>query len=104
MSKLFGSVFKRYQQIASSISLLPDDDFEHTFSHSARALEEKAMKKTADQMHAALTAYLIEHPELIEELSSSISNENNIQLKQEFDEHVKCAQEYVNKRQLKLAL
>ncbi|OTT31049.1 hypothetical protein [Acinetobacter baumannii] len=71
MSKLFGKAYRRYQETASSISLLPDDDFEHKFSHSVYALEEKAMKKTAKQMEHAFVVFLLEHPTIIENLEDS---------------------------------
>ncbi|MFW1971723.1 hypothetical protein [Acinetobacter bereziniae] len=103
MSKLFGKAFRRYQESASSISLLPNDDFEHKFSHSPYAIEEKAMKITAQQMREALSAYLVEHPEIIRELEESLIYLNDKQLQNEFDEFLKSAEQYVNKRQLKLA-
>ncbi len=104
MSKLFGRAYRLYQEAASSISLLPIDDFEHKFSHSAYALEQKAMRKTAQQMKDALAAYLVEHPEIKADLEKSSTYLTDMQLKIEFDEQLKSAEQYVNERQLKLAL
>lgn len=103
MSKLFGKAFRRYQEAASSISLLPDDDFDLKFSHSIYVLEEKAMKKTAKQMENAFVTFLIENPQLIEDLKDSCAYANDDNLKLEFDEQVESAQKYVNKRQYKFA-
>ncbi len=99
MSKLFGRVLNRYQRIASSISLLPDDDYENTFSHSTHALEEKVMKRTAAQMRDVMIDYLKENPELIDELYRSIAKENNVQLQLELEENIRCAKKYGEKRQ-----
>lgn len=57
MIKLIGMFLDYYRKVTSSISLLPSDDFDKKFSHSAEEINEKIMKKTADQMKSALASY-----------------------------------------------
>lgn len=103
MSKFFGKAYSRYQGVATSISLFPDDDFTDKFSHNTFMLEDKVMKKTAQQMKDALITYLIENPDVITELKYSSIYVSDKQLKLELDEQIESAKKYADGRQYKFA-
>lgn len=101
MIKLFGKVLSHYHDIASSISLLPSDDFDNKFSHSVEAINNKAMQKTADQMKFALKTYMVENPNLRKQIYLSSCYMKDDQLKMEMEEYLESRPN--NKRHNKFA-
>lgn len=94
MIKLFGKVFGHYHDIASSISLLPSDDFDKKYSHSVAEINKKVLKKTSDQMRVALELYMVSHPEVVEEVYLSQKCKNDKDLRLEMDKYKESVKKY----------
>ncbi|MCO8088971.1 hypothetical protein [Acinetobacter indicus] len=94
MIKLFGKVLGHYHDIASSISLLPSDDFDKKYSHSVESINKKVLKRTSDQMRIALELYMVSHPEIAEEVYFSDGYNNDKDLKLEMDKYKESVKKY----------